>query len=56
MWYQLGELVLDCPKVNYKLNYKPGTVIDPRTKKLVLFDDAKDRMVHYARMPIEFKR
>ena len=23
-YFHLGELVLDCPKVNYKLNYKPG--------------------------------
>ena len=23
-YYHLGELVLDCPKVNYKLNYQPG--------------------------------
>ena len=31
-YYQLGELVLNCPKVNYKLNYKPGLLICPRTK------------------------
>lgn len=23
-YYHLGELVVDCPKVNYKLNYQPG--------------------------------
>ncbi len=23
-YYHLGELVIDCPKVNYKLNYQPG--------------------------------
>ena len=23
-FFHLGELVIECPKVNYKLNYKPG--------------------------------
>lgn len=56
LWYQLGELVVDCPKVNYKLNYKPGTVIDPRTKQLIRWDDIKSKVEHYKRMPIEFKK
>ena len=56
LWYQLGELVQDCPKVNYKLNYKPGILIDPRTKGLVPYDDAKDKINHYKKMPIAFKR
>lgn len=30
-YYQLGELVINAPKVNYKLNYKPGLVVCPRT-------------------------
>ena len=38
--YQLGELVYNCPKVNYKLNYKPGYLICPRTKQKVLMDEA----------------
>lgn len=55
-YYQLGELVLDCPKVNYKLNYKPGILICPRTKQLVNFDDVKDRLRHYTRLPIKQKK
>jgi hypothetical protein len=54
-WYQLGELVLNCPKVNYKLNYKPGQLICPRTKKMVYFDDVKHKLEKYARMPIKYK-
>ena len=42
IWYELGDLVINCPKLNYKLSYKPGCVIDPRTKKLISFDDVKD--------------
>lgn len=41
-YYQLGELVVTCPKVNYKLNYKPGFMICPRTKKLVPIDKCLD--------------
>lgn len=37
-WYQLGDMVSTCSKVNYKLSYKPGTVLCPRTKKSVLFE------------------
>jgi len=48
--------VLDCPKVNYKLNYKPGLLICPRTKKMVPFDDVKDKLRHYTKMPLEFKK
>ena len=41
-YYQLGEMVINAPKVNYKLNYGPGTVICPRTKRDLLWDDVKD--------------
>lgn len=54
-WYQLGELVLNCPKVNYKLNYKPGQLICPRSKRMVYFDDVKDKLVAYSRMPLQYK-
>ena len=54
--YQLGELVLNCPKVNYKLNYKPGKLICPRTKKEFMFDDVKDKLEAYSKMPIKYKR
>ena len=56
MWYQLGELVLNCPKVNYKLNYKPGQLICPRTKQMVYFEDVKDKIKAYSRMPIQYKK
>ena len=38
-YYQLGEMVKTCAKVNYKLNYKPGIIICPKTKKLVEVDE-----------------
>lgn len=56
VWYALGELSVDCPKVNYKLNYKPGVLVCPRTHQLVPFDSVKDKVRHYARLPIEFKK
>lgn len=56
LWYELGEIVVDCPKVNYKLNYKPGTIIEPRTKQLVSYELVKERIDHYKKMPIEFKK
>jgi arginyl-tRNA--protein-N-Asp/Glu arginylyltransferase len=54
--YQLGELVLNCPKVNYKLNYRPGTLICPRTKEMVKYDNVKDKIIAYSKMPISYKR
>lgn len=41
-WYVLGDMIVNCPKVNYKLQYKPGYVPCPRTKKHVRYDDVKD--------------
>ena len=35
-------MVINAPKVNYKLNYAPGTIICPRTKQDLLWDDVKD--------------
>jgi arginyl-tRNA--protein-N-Asp/Glu arginylyltransferase len=54
--YQLGELVLNCPKVNYKLNYKPGKLICPRTKKMVYYNDVKEKIVKYSRMSMKYKK
>jgi arginyl-tRNA--protein-N-Asp/Glu arginylyltransferase len=54
--YQLGELVLNCPKVNYKLNYRPGYLICPRTKQTVKFDDIKPKIIEYSKMPIKYKK
>jgi len=48
--------VLNCPKVNYKLNYKPGKLICPRTKVEVMYDDVKDKVEAYTKMPIKYKR
>jgi arginine-tRNA-protein transferase len=41
-YYYLGEMVVTCPKVNYKLGYKPGMVTCPKTKALVYYEDVKD--------------
>ena len=49
--YQLGDLVLGCPKVNYKLNYKPGLVSCLRTKKRLRYEDVKEKMEKYSKMP-----
>lgn len=38
-WYQLGELVVTCNKVNYKLQYQPGTILCPRTKRELLYSE-----------------
>lgn len=55
--YQLGELVWSCPKVNYKLNYKPGYLICPRTKQKVLLDEAiRQKVVAFSKLPIKYKR
>ena len=54
--YHLGDMVLNCPKVNYKLNYKPGILICPRTKQDVKYDDVKDKVIAYSKMPIKYKR
>lgn len=44
-YFHLGELVLDCPKVNYKLNYQPGQILCPYSKQWVPFTDAKPEIV-----------
>ena len=40
-FYHLGELNIKCPKVNYKINYQPGYVLCPYTKKWIPYDVAK---------------
>lgn len=55
-WYELGELVLSCPKVNYKLNYKPGYFICPRTKKLIPTEECIEKIKIITQIPIEEKR
>ena len=54
-YYHLGELVVDCPKVNYKLNYQPGQVLCPFSKKWVLYEDAKPEIMKIKNMKKEEK-
>jgi arginyl-tRNA--protein-N-Asp/Glu arginylyltransferase len=42
--YQLGDMVPNCPKVNYKTHYKPGWILCPRTKKPLLYNDMTDML------------
>jgi len=44
-----------CRKVNYKLNYKPGTILCPRTKKPVLYENVKEQIEMLASYPINEK-
>ena len=46
----MTDLVVTCPKVNYKLNYKPGMVVCPRTKKSLPYDSVKDKMDYYGNL------
>jgi arginyl-tRNA--protein-N-Asp/Glu arginylyltransferase len=56
-YYQLGEMVVTCPKVNYKLNYKPGLIICPRTKKLIPVDDkCLEKIKLIASLPLQEKK
>mgnify|MGYP000912354872 CR=1 FL=1 len=43
-YYQLGTTVPHCPKVNYKMNYKPGTVLCPRTKVSLPWSEVKQKV------------
>lgn len=46
----------NCGKVNYKLNYKPGIVLCPRTKKMVWWEDVKEQIKMFESLPMEVKR
>jgi arginine-tRNA-protein transferase len=37
-YYFLSEIVSTCPKVNYKLHYRPGLITCPTTKQLVSYE------------------
>ncbi|CDW91315.1 arginyl-trna--protein transferase 1 [Stylonychia lemnae] len=54
-YYQLGELAVTCPKVNYKLKYKPGFMICPRTKAYVPIEKCLDQIKILSQMTIEEK-
>lgn len=41
-WYQLGDMVPTCDKVNYKLNYQPGYILCPRTKVTIPYQAVKE--------------
>jgi hypothetical protein len=46
---------ISCPKVNYKLNYRPGIVICPRSKKIVPLEVCENKIRIVAEMPVEEK-
>ena len=48
-------MVLHCPKVNYKINYQPGYVTCPRTKKLVAWSKCKEKAELYTKLTVEEK-
>ena len=54
--YHLGELVLSCGKVNYKMNYRPGQVACPRTKEWVPIEKALPKMEYYSKLSMEEKK
>ena len=54
-FYQLGEMVPCCPKVNYKLNYQPGIVICPRTKVDLYWKDVEETTKVYESLPMAEK-
>jgi arginine-tRNA-protein transferase len=54
-WYHLSEMSPTCSKVNYKLNYRPGFVVCPRTKNLVSYDSVKEYALMISQLPIEDK-
>lgn len=55
-FYMLGDIVPTCPKVNYKMNYQPGFVQCPRTKKEMPYSEVKDTINVLASLPIQDKR
>lgn len=55
-FYQLGEMVPCCPKVNYKMNYQPGMVICPRTKRDIWWADVQDQAKILEQLPIAEKQ
>lgn len=55
-FYMLSDLSVNCPKVNYKLNYQPGFVQCPRTKREMPFEAVKATINVIAGLPIEDKQ
>ena len=50
-YYVLGSVMLNSPKYVYKLNYKPGRVLCPKTYKFLKFEDVKPRLEEIMKMP-----
>lgn len=48
--------MLSCSKVNYKLNYQPGYLICPLTKKLIPFEQAKPELERILSMSFAEKK
>lgn len=55
-FYQLGDIVMDCPKVNYKANYLPGLVMCPYSKLNVPFEIAKETIDLYKSLTVAEKK
>ncbi len=49
-YYQLGDMVSDCAKVNYKCNYQPGLVMCPRTRVNLPYESCKDLIDVFKRL------
>ena len=54
-WYHLGEFNNSCPKVNYKLNFKPGQVLCPLSRQWVDFEACKQAIEAVERMTVDEK-
>lgn len=49
--YVLGSVMLNSPKYVYKLNYRPGLVLCPKTHQFMNFEEVKAKIVKYSRLP-----
>lgn len=55
-YYQLGELNINCPKVNYKLNYGPGALIlCPQTKVWVPYEEVQGLINKICKLSVQEK-
>jgi len=54
-YYHLCDFSLSCPKLAYKMNYRPGFLICPRTNDLVSVDKAKPYLEELSKMRIAEK-
>lgn len=50
-YYVLGSVMLNSPKYVYKLNYKPGLVLCPKTHQYLSFSDVEHKIKGYQRLP-----